>query len=196
MRRSRALLGLVGGAVFLLGVAITLSPSTADAVPLDGAVEALGGPYVFVAAFAVAAVVVLLAVLLARAIEGIDESTPPDPEEVYRVPSPGQGFDEFVDGGVNLRARLFGDRHERVRDRLYRTAVATLVRAEGMSRAEARESLERGTWTDDEAAAAFFADRRTSRARGRLAAVVRGGSTFQHGARRAAEAIARQEELR
>lgn len=194
MKRSRRLLALAGGVVFLLGVWITLAPSIAGALPVSGAIEALGGPYVFVAVFGVAALVVVLAVLLARAIEGIDESTPPDPEEVYQVPRPGQPFDEYVDGRMNVRAQLFGNRHERIRDRLYRTAVATLVRVGGMSREEARESLERGTWTDDPTAAAFLSDSQNPGVGQRLAGAVRGESPFQHGARRAAEAIVRYEE--
>jgi hypothetical protein len=194
MKRSRLFLGLVGAAVFLLGVAIVVAPSTAGVLPVDAAVELFGGPYVFVAAFGVAAFVVVLAVMLARAIDGLDESTPPDPEDVYRVPQPGHRFDTFVEGGGSVGRRVFGSRHEGVRQRIQQTAIATLVRAEGLTRSEAETAVSRGTWTDDEVAAAFLAKRRTPSATERLVAAIRGQSAFQQGARRAALEIARVEE--
>jgi hypothetical protein len=187
---SRLLLGVVGLAAFLLGALVVVSPSTAGLVPVGGVVEALGGPWVFAAVFAVLALVPLVTVMVARGLRGIDESTPPDPEDVYGVPAPGAAFDEFVEGRGSVRERLFGDRHARLRERLRETALATLMRTEGMSRSEARTAIEQGTWTDDPVAAAFLSDRQTPGARARLLAVVRGESSFQHGARRTAAAIA------
>lgn len=192
MRRTRVLLGAVGVVAFLLGAMTVLAPGVAAIIPVDGLVAALGGPWVFVATFGVVAVAVVVAVLLARGVEGIDESTPPDPEEVYEVPHPGAGLDAFLEGGVGLRERIFGNRHERVRNRLGTAALTTLQRT-GLSRDEARQALASGTWTDDDAAAAFLATGRVPSTRERLVAAVRGESAFQYGARRAADEIARLE---
>lgn len=191
MNRWRKAFAVVGVAVFLLGLLIVLSPSLGAAIPLEGLVSFLGGPYVFVAAIGVVSFVIAAGVVIARSVEGIDESTPPDPEDVYAVPRPGHRFDEFVDGEGSLRVRLFGDRHERARARLHRTALATLMRVAGLSHEEAREAIARGSWTDDQVAAAFLSDHRTPSVGQRLVAAVRGESTFQHGARRAAEAVDR-----
>lgn len=194
MKRSRLLLGVVGAGVFLFGVAIVVEPSTAAALPVDAAVELLGGPYVFVAAFGVVAFTVVVGVMLARAIDGLDESTPPDPEDVYRVPQPGHRFDAFVDGGGSVGRRLFGSRHEAVSRRVQQAAIATLIRTEGLSRSEAETAIEQGTWTDDSVAAAFLSERRRPSLGQRLVAAVRGESAFQQGARRAALAVARYDE--
>lgn len=194
MKRSRLALGLVGTAVFVLGLAIVATPSTASALPVDPVVELLGGPYVFVALFGVVAFAVVLGVMLARAIAGLDESTPPDPEDIYQVPQPGHRFDRFVEGGGSVGRRVFGSRHEGVRRRIQQTALATLVRAEGLTRSEAETAIARGTWTDDPVAAAFLSERRTPSVTERLVSAIRGQSTFQQGARRAALEIARVDE--
>lgn len=194
MNRWRKLYAVVGAGVFLLGLLTVLSPSVAGAIPIDGLVAFLGGPYILLATVGVIAFVVAVSVLVARSIEGIDESTPPDPEDVYRVPHPGHDFDEFVDGGLRLRLSLFRDRHARVRARLQRTAMATLMRADGLDRTEAREAVATGAWTDDDLAASFLSERHTPDVGERLVAAVRGESPFQHGARRAAEALARYDD--
>lgn len=194
MKRSRFALGVIGIAVFLFGVGTVLAPSTAGALPVDAVIELLGSPYVFVAAFGVVAFVVVVGVMLARAIGGLDESSPPDPEDIYSVPRPGHQFDEFVDGGGSLGRRLFGSRHEDVRQRVEQTALTTLVRAGGLSRNEAETALARGTWTDDPVAAAFLSERQRPSLGQRLVAAVRGESPVQQGARRAALAIAHYDE--
>lgn len=194
MNRGRVFLGIVGLGVFLLGVATVVAPSTAAAVPIEGVVELLGGPYVFVAAFGVVAFVVVVGVMGARAIDGLDEATPPDPEDVYQVPVPGHEFDAFVDSGGGVTARILGNRHERARNRVRRTALSTLIRTGGMSRDEAEAAIREGTWTDDPVAASFLSTRHRPGLGQRLAAAVRGESSTQRGARRAALAVARYDE--
>lgn len=189
--RSRTLLGGAGLVAVAVGALVVVAPSSAELLPVDGIVEALGEPWLFVAAFGVAGLVVLVAVMLARAVGGLDESTPPDPEDVYRVPSAGHRFDQFVDGDADLRDHLFGDHHEQVRRRIRDTVLATLMRTGGLSREEARAAVENGTWTDDSVAAAFLSERQRPTFRERLAAAVKGDSSVQQGARRAAEAVDR-----
>lgn len=194
MNRTRRWLAVAGTAVFLLALVVVVSPGTAGLLAFDAVVDAIGGPYAFVAAFGVIAFVVLVSVMIARAVEGLDESTPPDPEDVYRVPQPGHRFDAFVEGRGSLTRRLFGSDRETARARLQQTALATLMRVEGLSREEAKRTIERGTWTDDRVAAAFLSGRRQPSLGERLLAAARGESPVQHGARRAADALARYDE--
>ncbi|MFB6171111.1 MAG: hypothetical protein ABEJ23_01155 [Haloarculaceae archaeon] len=176
-----------------VGVLTVAASLVAGRLPVGAATSALGGSYLLVAAIGAGMLVVVALALVARGIGGIDQTTPPDPEGVADVPTPGTGFDEFVDGRVSLRERFTGDRHEQVRTRLTDAAVTTLMRTEGLSRDGAAERVERGTWTDDRAASAFLAEGTGPGLAARLAAALRGQSTFQHGARRAAVAIARRE---
>jgi hypothetical protein len=126
-----------------------------------------------------------------RAVGGQDQATPPDPEDVRTAPVPGAEFDAVVDDGVGLRERLFGDGREQVRRRLRETATQTVMRRENCGRERARESVATGTWTDDRDAAAFLGgdEGPTPPLSSRMRAALRGRSWFQHGARRAAEAV-------
>jgi hypothetical protein len=191
MSRSRRLLAAVGIVAFLLAVVGVFTPDSLGGLTrsLDSLVDRLGGPWVFVAAFGVLALAAGLAAQAGRAVGGLDEATPPDPEGVHEVPRPGHRLDAFIEGETSLPERVFGDRHERVRERLRAAALATLRRS-GLTREEALEALERGSWTDDPVAAAFLSETRTPGLGERVAGLVRGESAFQRGARRAAEAVA------
>lgn len=192
MSSRRLLLGLAGAAAFVFGYVAMTVPGVAGLVPVDpGAADADLG-YLLVAAVGALAVLLVLVVLGARAVFGIDQADPPAPETPMEVPRPGESFDEFVSGDLGLRERLVGDRYREVERRLHQTAVETVMREQGLSRDEARRAVEQGTWTDDEEAAGFLASSWTPPLRTRLLAAVRGRSAFQRGARRAAEAIARQ----
>lgn len=188
LNRARIPLALLGGVVFALGVAVIVEPSTAESLPIEPVLELLGNEYVLVAAFGVAAILVVLAVLLARVVSGINQATPPDPEEVHRVPRFGESFDEFVsDAGV--RAWLLTDRHRTIRTRLRDAAITTVIRESNCTRDEARERVERGAWTDDPEAAAFLAETGELGLAARVVAALRGESPFQRAARRTAAEI-------
>jgi hypothetical protein len=189
VRRVRVLLGLVGAAVFGLALVILVSPGSAGLVPVERALAVTDSEYVLVAAFGVLAMVVVGLALLARGIGGIDQTTPPDPEEVYAVPHPGADFDEFIGGRISL-GRLFGSEHDRIHGRLHESAAATIVRESNCTREEALRRLADGEWTDDRAAAAFLAEHRSPGVGSRALAAIRGESVFQRGARRTATAIA------
>ncbi|NHN42228.1 hypothetical protein G9C85_11410 [Halorubellus sp. JP-L1] len=77
-----------------------------------------------------------------------------DPEVAQDLPTPGDDFDDLMEAAG--RARHSSRERELVRDRLHAAAVAVLVRTEGVSREEAIERIDAGTWTDDPYAAAFF----------------------------------------
>lgn len=180
---------VVGGIVLAAGLVILVRPSLAEFVPIEAALVVLGNGYVLVAAFGVAAILGGLAVLVGRGVSGIDQTTPPDPEDVHPVPRSGESFDEFVSGSV-LQDWLLSDRHHRVRTRLRESAVDTVMREAHCTREEARTRVERGTWTDDDVAGDFLAEGGTSVPVGGALAALRGESPFQRAARRTAVEIA------
>lgn len=193
MNRLRGLLAGLGVLATAVGFAMFVAPGLAAAIPIDGAVTVLGGSWVLAAVFGVAAVLVVLAVISMRAVGGIDQTTPPDPEDVYEVPHPGESFDRFLEG-LRIDERLSGDRHDDVRERLRDTACLTLMRVEDLDKQVARERVEAGDWTDDQVAASFLASGETPGLAGRILASVRGETGFRRGARRAALAVANYEE--
>lgn len=81
----------------------------------------------------------------------------PEPEFCKIASVPGSDFDDrLVD--VTRQARVGSVRNRnKIRDRLTETAVEVLVRYDGNTHDRARERLKTGSWTDDRAAAAFFA---------------------------------------
>lgn len=191
MKVLRWLLGALGVAAFAVAVGVVASPSMADAVPLDGLVETLGNDYFLVATFGALALALTLVVLAIRAVHGLDQATPPDPEDVQTAPRLGEAFDDLVESGFGLRARLVGDEAERARDRVRSTAVTAHMRAANCSRSAAERAVDRGEWTDDRAAAAFLAgdDGPSPGLSDRVRAALRGESWFQYGLRRSAAAI-------
>jgi uncharacterized repeat protein (TIGR01451 family) len=73
------------------------------------------------------------------------ETDPPDPEIRAGVETPDDDFD-----------RALATRSPTVRDRLETAAHAVMTHHDDLSETEARDRLDRGTWTDDTLAAAFF----------------------------------------
>lgn len=76
------------------------------------------------------------------------------PELPPSVASPGDDLDSVLSSFDRSRYRT-GDRR---REQLRKLATEALVRYRGESEAAAREQVERGTWTDDPAAAAFLGE--------------------------------------
>lgn len=189
MNRLRGLLAAVGVVGVAVGLATFAAPGIVDAVPVQAVVEVLGGPWVLAAVFGAAALVVVISVLLMRGVGGIDQATPPAPEDVYEVPHPGSTFDEFLDG-LDVGERLSGERHRDVRERLRRAAWTTLMRVEDLDKEDAVRRVEEGTWTDDEVAASFLASGETPGLGGRIVGALRGETRHRRGARRAALAVA------
>ncbi|SFR88083.1 hypothetical protein SAMN05216559_0443 [Halomicrobium zhouii] len=92
--------------------------------------------------------------VLVRSAEGPTTEPLPDPGTTANARIPGERVDERL-AGVSWRE---GETRAELADRIERAAVATLVRTEGWTPAEARERLRDGTWTDDERAAALLSD--------------------------------------
>ncbi|MBX0295738.1 DUF7269 family protein [Haloarcula nitratireducens] len=189
MNVARGVLAAAGSVALAAAGLLVLDPELAAAVPTDAAVAALGNDYLLVAAFGVAALVLVAAALGGRAVTELEQATPPRPETVKRAPRFGSDFDETLAGEVGLRARLFSDRREAVRERLRENAVRAELAAEGCRRAEARRRVEAGDWTDDPDAAAFLGASLSPPVRSRIRAAARGETWFRRGARRTAEAV-------
>lgn len=190
MRRARLALAAVGVAAFLIGVLTAVVPGAAALVPVGAAVAALGSGYALVAAFGVAALVVVLSVLAVRALLGIDQADPPVPERAAPAPYPGAAIDEALQS--KAAAWLESDRRRAVRARLRETVVGALARETDCSREEAKDRVDRGAWTDDDAAAAFLAGGAAGLG-DRLTGTLSGAPPEREAARRAAEEIARRE---
>jgi hypothetical protein len=188
-RLLRYVLAAVGSAVMAVGLLLTVDPAMGSGVSVSGLVDRLGNDYLLVVPLGALAVLSVLAVLAARARSGVDQATPPDPEQVPTAPHPGSELDRLADDGLGLRARLFSDDDERVRERLRTAAVRTVMRSDGCSREEARERVDGGDWTDDRAAAEFLAGGESLSVGQRVAAALRGESAFQRGLHCAAAAI-------
>ncbi|MFC4552002.1 MULTISPECIES: DUF7269 family protein [Halorussus] len=189
MKSLRYLFGLAGG--LAVGLALGALLGMPVPLPVDPLVSLVGNDYLFVVVFAAVAAVVTLAVVGLRAVSEVSQSAPPDPEEVTSGPRPGAEFDRYVDDGLTIRERLFGDDADEMRDRLRETAVKTTMRADDCDRETARRRVEAGEWTDDRAAASFLVSESPSLGlAGDVRAALRGESGFQRGARRTATAIA------
>jgi hypothetical protein len=150
VRVVRGVLLLTGVAVFALGLLVVFVPGMERLLPVEAMIQALGSDYSVVATVGVAAVGLALFVLLVQSISGVNEAAVPVVESVESAPHPGQALDRSAQGHV-----------AGPQDRLRGTAVQTLMRRKHCSRADARERIDEGTWTDDDVAAAYLGTHRT-----------------------------------
>lgn len=190
-RRLRLALAVVGGLVFMLGLVTVVAPSAA-AASLRALVVLLGNDYLVVAVVGVLALLVLLGILVATGRAGFDQAAPPAPEGIYPVPRFGEEIDAFVsDGGFAGTAGA--DRHAEIRTELREVAITTVMRDDNCTRAEARERIEAGTWTDNEVAATFLAEGETPTLGSRLRATFGGESPVERAVRVTAAEIAERD---
>lgn len=186
MRILRTIVGVVGILVVVAGILLA-----GDASLAEPAVEALGNDYLVVAVPAALAILFVVLGLLFRAVSGISQATPPDPEGVPPVPTFGSEFDEFVSRTPGLRSHLFGDDSTGMHERLREAAIRTEMRTNGFTREAATKRVDRGEWTDDRDAAAFCRPGGASAGglSGRARAAIQGRTWSQHGAASAADAL-------
>lgn len=136
-----------------------------------------------------AVLALLLGLAAARERRDLDRrfTETPDVEGRYEAPRPGEDIDrQFAQtrGFSRLNVRRKVD----LRERVARAAVAALSSA-GLTESDARERIERGTWTADPVAAWFLAPDLVLPLRARLRTMV-GGSRYEIAASRAIQAIA------
>lgn len=146
MTLARGLTATVGVGAVLFGLLLLVTPPLAAGLTTSEAVVSIVG---------VTALALGGAGLVRARGAGETDALPrfPDPS---RHPVAGASFDR------RLRARS-----PAVRDRLEDATVAVLTRLRGLDAATAHERLERGDWTDDRTAAAFFAPDVVDRSRRR-----------------------------
>jgi uncharacterized repeat protein (TIGR01451 family) len=137
MTGRAAWLGRLGGALAVGGLAAVVAPVVFAWLPASGATVTVVG---------LVTLVVGVRGVLTRVREGHSPSDAiPDPRTRTAARVPGADFD-----------RALAAREPVVRDRLREAAVEVLTRCGGVSREAAWEHVERGDWTEDGAAAAFF----------------------------------------
>lgn len=182
---------LAGIVVFGSALAVVFLPPLRQVLPIEALVDLAGSDYLLVAVFGALAVLALLLMMVARAAGHVEQSSPPEPEYVERVPVLGAEFDDLVENGIDVRALLFSDRSDRIREDLRGAATRTVMRVENLSRDEARRRVESGAWTDARVPSAFLASDGTVPTSARARAALRGQTWVQYGASETADAITR-----
>ena len=163
MRRDLAALGT---ALLGAGVAVSLLPG------LDPATSRVVGPRALTAVAALVALAGVAAVV--RSAPGREgaaadpNGSSAGPEE--SVPLVGERFDGVLADVERMSATRLrrSDEPAYLRERLRRAAVVTVARERGVDHDRAAALVDRGTWTDDPAAAAFLSPRLTPPPRIRL----------------------------
>lgn len=143
--KLRTLLAGFGVALALTGFVLVAAPGLASSITLDEAVLVVVG---------LLGVLQGVRVAIGRSRTKYEQVETPDPEASQDLPTPGDEFDEMLVTAGSDRREI--ETRETVRTRLERAAIATIVRTEGCTRAEAERQLESGEWTDDPYARAFF----------------------------------------
>ncbi|MFC6955398.1 DUF7269 family protein [Halorubellus litoreus] len=196
MKRWRVLASGLG--LVVLGAAITGVGTSVAASATEALVGLLGNDYLVAAAVAALALAVTVPVAVSARASALDQATMPTPEATLAMPRPGETVDEALESGVAFVPYVSRDRKEAVRQEVRRTAVDVVARRDSCSRDDARERVADGSWTSDEAAAAFLAtddapSRDVARSDGvgaYLGALAHGDTLFQRRARRTTAVIA------
>jgi len=144
---GRLFLGLAA-ATAVAGLLVAVRPSLAGG---------LSPTYVVVTAVGVLGLVQAAGVAYNRLRGERLVATLPGVERPRSFPTPGGEFDRGLGGLPRLTSREADRERAVVRERLRETVLAVLTRYEGYDRTAAERALDRGTWTDDPKAAAFFA---------------------------------------
>lgn len=125
----------------------------------------------------------------ARRRSDVRETETGDPELRYRVPTPGDEFDEQMVDAAGWSLRSVSRRRD-VRTRLRQATLDALVVHDHCNPAEAEARIESGTWTDDAIAATFLSDDAPAPPlRTRLWTLFRRESQFSHRVRRTVDAV-------
>lgn len=193
MRVLRPLLAAVG--LVVLGIAVTLvaAPDLAQSVPVGELLAVAGSDYVLLAGFGVVMVLATAAAVSARGIAGLDQTDPPDPEDVQSAPRPGEDFDESVRRVSPVDLPWTGTTRTAIRNRLTSAAIGVEMRTANVSHSTAKGAVKQGEWTDDRTAAAFLSTEDSGPSPGvtaRLRPLLTGESWFQYAAKRTARVIA------
>lgn len=146
---------------FALGVGLLLAGFGFAVAVAPGVTDVIRFPPLPVAAVAILAVAFAFAgALRRRHTEFRDESETEDRDEFlearYEPPRPGEDIDARLrEGAGDVRASTNSSQFS---DRVREVTIQTLVDTRGISREDAEQRLRDGSWTDNDAAAAFFSE--------------------------------------
>lgn len=144
---NRVLLG--GGALAVLaGLVAVVEPAVLTTIP--------SGSSGLISLIGVLSLLEAVRAVYSRYARSVEEPSLPEPERRLVSSVPSSNVDIRSVGARRSRYAVVAEQN-RIRDRLTETAVAVLVRCDGVTPERARERLRTGSWTDDPAAAAFFA---------------------------------------
>jgi uncharacterized repeat protein (TIGR01451 family) len=148
VKRIHWLSGGLGILLLVAGLMVVFVPGLEGALPLDSA---------FVGLVAVAAIGLGMWRIRIRYNSTLDHTELPVPELPFALPTPGDDLD-----GMLYRYTRLGEATleypERIGERLREVAIATIAHRQSISRDEALDRLEDGSWTDNQYAAAFFSE--------------------------------------
>lgn len=190
-RTGRLLVGGVGAVGAAGALALVARPNGGLDPAASTLVALAGNDYVLAAGVASVALLVVVAVLALRGVDGVNRTTPPEPETVQNAAHPGVEFDRAVEDASWNPIGRDADRAA-VRERVRDAAIRSVMHRDGLARERAAARVDAGDWTDDDAAAAFLGDTERTSVTARLLGPL-SGPGFRRGARRAVDEICRRE---
>ncbi len=176
-----------------LVVAFTLVDGTAETLAATLRAS-FGSDYLLAAGLGGCALLFAAATFASSARTGY-RATMPEVERPTPVPTPGEAFDRRLAGWRGIFPVVTPTAREATTRRLRRTAVRTIVTAEGCSPAEAERRVADGSWTTDPVAAELLSpETGPPPLTTRLVALRRRETWLAYAADRAVEAIAARRE--
>jgi len=188
MSHVKDILASFGAVLVGLGLLFVLQPGLAAALPIPRLTLVVIG--------LLAAVEGIRSVQRRRGSE-IAGAELPDPEFGIETDPPGDDFDTRI-ARLSTRRGWIGGDFDRVENRLRTAAVSVVAARYGLSKREARERIEAGSWTEDPVAAAFLGGPTVPQPPLEVRLRIRLGTTpkFQRYVDRTADAIAATWEAR
>ncbi len=188
LRIAKYLTLVTGAVVLLLAAGMATGAMSGGFLPIGQLQNQLEYDYLVVAPVAALGVFVALVLAYHGRVTKIQQVGTPNAEDVEDVPVPGDDFDALIEEaeGFAFRKSTRESRKE-IKERLRGAAVAVMVK-EGLSKPEARERIESGSWTSSSYAASLLGGRGAP-APPLTSLVPFGSSTFEKSVNRTIEEI-------
>lgn len=159
---------ILGAVAVLIGLAVVFARGLASGITPEWALVVLVGAL---------AVLQGLRFAQSRRRTELRETETADPERRYDAPTPGDDVESSL--AIAKRwSRAGRAKRQKLRERLTNAAVRAVMDESGCTATEARQRIQRGTWTDDRVAAAFLSPDVTLPTRSRARLLVRSRSPF------------------
>lgn len=188
LRIAKYLTLVTGAVVLLLAAGMATGAISGGFLPIGQLQNQLEYDYLVVAPVAALGVFVALVLAYHGRVTKIQQVGTPNAEDVEDVPVPGDDFDALIEEaeGFAFRKSTRESRNE-IKERLRGAAVAVMVK-EGLSKPEARDRIESGSWTSSSYAASLLGGRGAP-APPLTSLVPFGSSTFEKSVNRTIEEI-------